>query len=412
MIDASSGIICFDCFVIEQIASFLTTFSTFRWVCAFQGEKTILSPEWFFRWTLADRPEAVILPLNENEDQFYLSEMVKQMRKCRFIPKYSFSDKSAQTERVAKWLKVSPNSVYVECITMLLQRLLTLAQNHLNYRGRGLEFTKIALDDMIASARAFGFENLPLHDKIFEFVDLQGNHHFLTAREISEIVKNENAELNLYEVRECFEIVFDHLLQEDSEDGDLTSLHYDFLREEKLQEFLDSMEDLDMENDDISVEFWLENETNLGRSQEDKLALYNESHIISAEELINMEIDSLRDGLKAFRGSFDVISMNNFGLHESKLRLSSFLFKRCYSSALSMSESASNFLQLLMEEVHYGVALEAKVELKGSIEETRDYGILAGQNGMIWKSFLFSNNEIQLEDDGNDEDYDPNEIFA
>eukprot|EP00547_Thalassionema_nitzschioides_P013053 CAMPEP_0194261516 /NCGR_PEP_ID=MMETSP0158-20130606/46068_1 /TAXON_ID=33649 /ORGANISM="Thalassionema nitzschioides, Strain L26-B" /LENGTH=294 /DNA_ID=CAMNT_0039001639 /DNA_START=142 /DNA_END=1026 /DNA_ORIENTATION=- len=294
---------------------------------------------------------------------------------------------------------------------MLLQRLLTLAQKHVNYRGRGVEFTKIALDDMIQSAKAFGFEHLPHHDQLFEFFDLRGNRHFLTALEISEMVYDQNTEPSLSEIRECFEIVFEHLLEDDSEVG--TSLHYDFLREEKLEELMDSMGDIDMEDDGIDIEEWLESGMDLEKTLEEKLAEYNETHMVPAEELINMEIGSLRDGLTTFRASLVSIAKNNFGLYEPKPRLSASLFRKCYSNGLSMSKSAASFLQLLIEEVHYGIALEAKVKIQGSFEETRDYGILIGRNGTIWKSFLFTDYEILPEDEGSDdEDYDPNEMHT
>ena len=408
--DHCEGFTCLDELAVDHIASFLNLHSIYRWVCASKGAATdVLSPEWFFRKTLVSPDEFEILPLDETaQERFYLAETVRQMRKCRFIPKFCYEHSSGGgIQHIAKWLEVDPASVYVERIAMLMERLVWIAQKHAHPRNR------LRLQDFIAAARVFGFRCLPQHDRIFQF-DFSPfeSHRFTTITEWCALQYESSGNIpfvdcssaSVFRAHMCGGVEKAMML-EFSDDTLIDVISYDLL--------LEPCHTIDMENDDgVDIEDWLmgsltEMPGRDGRSEE-----YQQRHGFSVKEQAKIEFNKYRETLQALHREVEHYEMEDFGVCIASPQLSSdglVSYMRDQSrDGLRYTDSAFKFVQLLIEEVHFGSVVEVKVKKQGSIKATWDYGVLFGTNGTTSRNLRLSDDEedqMTEDDDDDDEDY-------
>lgn len=384
----SNAFACLDELVIDHIASFLNIHSVYRWVCACE-ESVLLSPEWFFQNTLPSDGGFHVVPLDEYiVEYFYLAEMMNQMRKCRFIPKYCFEHRSEGISGIAKWLKVDSNSVYAERMAMLVGRLVHNAQTvALSKRRDRFGESHIHLCDAIDAARSFGFHgNLPPHDRIFEVIDDTGNPDFVTLFEIDPVVDPcvysiDDAEAAMLKSTEYFSTLEENFRSGSAEADVLASI-------------LEDVYAVDVEDDEIDTEEWLVNmcpSWDEDWQVDEYLQRYGESPQEEAESQMQTILETLRNQQEVFAQ----LSLEEFGICEAQGRLSTDKMKQFLRVWPSnrWSDSAVRFFQLLIEEVHFGSVLEARVIKEGPINSEWDYGVLFGKRGAVLRNLRLSDDD-------------------
>ena len=68
------------------------------------------------------------------------------------------------------------------------------------------------------------------------------------------------------------------------------------------------------------------------------------------------------------------------------------------------SDSAVRFIQVLIEGIHFGSAVEARVRKRGLVDVTWDYGVLVSANRTSWKCLVISDDDDQMNDDDDDDE--------
>jgi hypothetical protein len=384
----------------------------YRWTSACEGT-TLLSPEWFFQNSLScddddDDFHFQVLPLHDNDrEYFYLAETMNQMRKCRFIPKYCFEHRSLGISSIASFLQVDPNSVYAERIAMLIGRLVHNAQILMARAGAR---NSVNLWDIVTASQAFGFHGqLPPHDELFKVFNDRGEHDFLTIFEIGGGQDSQRSSVDYYEetMRQasCY-------LETLHKDFDLT-----YARDYVMDSVLETIYVVDVEDEDTDTEEWLASIDAFSVWDEDdddkQVAHHIRMYGTSPQDLVEVEVPIIHERLRVQHERFCEMSWEDFGVCMARSRLSIDKLKRCVRavSEKGWSDSAVRFFQLLIEEVHFGAVVEAKVIKEGPTDATWDYGVLLGKNGTILRNLRLSEDEDNLslmsdvDEDRNDDDF-------
>ena len=412
-----------DGLVVDHIASFLNWQSIYSWVCAYRGlENEVLSPEWFFQQTLPSRDEFEILPLDEDsQERFYLAETFPQMRKCHFIPKFCMTNTSIGIHSLARWLDVDPNSVYVERIAMIMGRLLWLMREHAHARGisaalvgvHGRGIANVFLWDVICAARFFGFSSIPDHDQVFEFeVPVTDKfRHFLTTEECCSFIDLEGASTfetaSTAMIRRHMKRFVEMLLPSELDQDDIVELITENLGFNSFEARTFPLEhDFDIDDDALFMEELLPVEV-----IDDAMFNHEYDHFM-------LKFDKAIDILRTLHSDLDNFDLRDFGICErwSQLPRARRLSQRGLLAHMEeleqlhpigcvYTDSALRFIRVLIEGIHFGSAVEVKVQKRGLVDVTWDYGVLFSENGTSWRCLLLSDDDERVFDEDEDEGY-------
>jgi hypothetical protein len=401
-----------DDLAVDHIASFLNLHAIYRWVCACKGESTrVLSAEWFFRQSLllSHGVEWDVLPLDEDaQERFYLAGMLPQMRMSQFIPKFCVKNPSFGIGHIAKWLDVDPSSIYVESIALFLGRLLDLAQRHAVFR---VGYSNVYLWDVLWAARFFGFSTIPDHDRVFEIDSPRdGGHSFVTTGELCSTILDpvtvsalDHASVNV--MRSHMRSVLEELMLEELDDGGVERI---------VTNMFDTLPTVPMDqNDNIDMESWLLEQLEYDCDEEWSTSEWQRQQDRSIGEQVKIEFHRMIENLRSLYLEIDDYDLEDFGvclpvhrLKSSPSELLSYLKEMGSLQRQKYTNSAVKFIQMLIADIHFGSAVEAKIKKKGPVEQIFEFGVLFGENGTSWKTLLFAEDVDQMSDvEDDDEDY-------
>jgi hypothetical protein len=333
-------------------------------------------------------------------ERFYLTEQTKQMAKCRFIPKYCFRYSSGGTHAVAQLLKVDPHSVYVERMTMLITSLL---DHSLRISDHSFSMD-VLLVHMRDAMRAFGFGELPTSDFIWELTDLCGRPLHLTTLEMLTAVSSIKSTFlpsSVDGIRNRLKEFAKLLL---NPDDTLFGMAVDQLREIIVDTALDTIA---MDETDLDLDSWLLSETIQREQTQGRQDEYFHRYGVSVKQQLELELAANRERVQKWEDELDFIS--EFGIAMSfsaHAGLRSCVDRLIPNYGDDYSESALKFLQLVIEDLDKGLALETKVEYGGLM---RDYGVLFGRHGTVWRRFLFSDEDSDPSVMDDDSEYVPSD---